>query len=105
MKDGIREDEPLSSRRALLLSCPPLPASLRYSPALLREIMQTAGLRRADVVRLIGVPLGQVKKFLLTEESGSHRPMDHATWSLLLLLVDRHPFYRLEPTASHPEPN
>jgi hypothetical protein len=90
----------LADRRDLLLRYRELPEDLQFSPELLREILRDLGLTRTDAAALLGQTKSTIDKWMMPAGSPHLRTPPYASWTLLLLLTDRHPWLRLEPTVA-----
>ena len=92
------------TRADLLLTPRDLPAKLRYTPKRLRDLLKDLGITRQHAAELLGTSKSNIDNYTVDASSSTHRDMKAAEWNLLLMLVDQHPYWRLEPTVKGSKP-
>lgn len=70
-----------------------LPPTAKNVKTMVDHLQSHGDMSRAEVADLLGISASALKKNMA--EGTEHRPMSAPTWQLLLLLADRHPYYRL----------
>lgn len=67
----------------------------------IRKVLERAKIKPKDAARLVYMTPDSFAKYLLADSATTRRVMPKATWELLLLMTDQHPYYqvftRLEP--------